>query len=70
MLGMNPDFKPKFAKRFADVGTQIVRATEAYVSEVRDRSFPAVEHAFKPNGFRNPDGDGDAPTAEPHWQTN
>ena len=70
MLGMNLDFKPKFAKRFADVGTQILRATEAYVSEVRERSFPALEHAFKPNGFRNPDADGDAPNAEPHWQTN
>ena len=50
LLGMYPDLRPKFAKRFAEVGELIVEATQAYVAEVRERTFPAPEHAFKPNG--------------------
>ncbi|MFO0611807.1 MAG: 3-methyl-2-oxobutanoate hydroxymethyltransferase [Polyangiaceae bacterium] len=50
LLGMYREFTPKFAKRFAEVGELIVEATQSYVSEVRDRSFPAPEHTFKPNG--------------------
>ena len=53
LLGMYPDLQPKFAKRFAEVGEQIMAATRAYVGEVRDRSFPAAEHTFKPNGTRS-----------------
>ncbi len=52
LLGMYPDLQPKFAKRFAEVGEQIMAATRAYVGEVRDRSFPAEAHTFKPNGAR------------------
>jgi 3-methyl-2-oxobutanoate hydroxymethyltransferase len=52
LLGMYRDLSPKFAKRFAEVGEQIVAATESYVAEVQARTFPAPEHAFKPNGFR------------------
>jgi 3-methyl-2-oxobutanoate hydroxymethyltransferase len=37
------------------------------VSEVRERSFPAAEHTFKPNGPRRPrEIDAEIP---PHWQT-
>jgi 3-methyl-2-oxobutanoate hydroxymethyltransferase len=50
LLGMFRDFAPKFAKRFAPVGDIIVEATRAYVDEVQARTFPAVEHSFKPNG--------------------
>lgn len=47
MMGLYPDFKPKFAKRYADLGTAIKLATETYCREVRDGTFPAAEHAFK-----------------------
>jgi 3-methyl-2-oxobutanoate hydroxymethyltransferase len=70
LLGMNPDFKPKFAKRFAELGAEVVRATQQYVNEVRARSFPAPEHAFKPNGFRTEDAETTAADAKPHWHTN
>ena len=60
MLGMYPDLKPKFAKRFAEVGEQIIAATRAYVGEVGDRTFPAAEHTFKPSGIRR------APPSDPH----
>jgi 3-methyl-2-oxobutanoate hydroxymethyltransferase len=77
LLGMYTDLKPKFAKRFAEVGQQILRATRDYVEEVQDRRFPAAEHTFKPSGLRPSRGAGEyAPkpplTADeipPHWQT-
>lgn len=47
MLGLFPDFKPKFAKRYADLGTAAKSALEAYCREVRDGSFPAAEHTFR-----------------------
>jgi 3-methyl-2-oxobutanoate hydroxymethyltransferase len=52
LLGMYPDLKPKFAKRFAEVGQQIIDATKGYVDEVQARSFPGPEHTFKANGPR------------------
>jgi 3-methyl-2-oxobutanoate hydroxymethyltransferase len=75
LLGMYPDLKPKFAKRFAEVGQQIVDATRGYVNEVQARAFPAAEHTFKPNGPRlaritpspaPPQIEDEIP---PHWQT-
>ncbi len=75
LLGMYPDLKPKFAKRFAEVGQQIVDATRGYVTEVQSRAFPAAEHTFKPNGPRVPriSPAPSPPQIEdeipPHWQT-
>lgn len=45
-LGMYQDIKPKFVKRFAELGDAILDATRAYVEEVRDGSFPSEEHSF------------------------
>jgi 3-methyl-2-oxobutanoate hydroxymethyltransferase len=47
LLGLYPDFKPKFAKRYVDLGTQVKAAVEAYCKEVREGSFPAAEHTFR-----------------------
>ncbi len=47
LLGLYPDFKPKFAKRYADLGTTAKTAIEAYCNEVREGSFPAAEHTFR-----------------------
>jgi 3-methyl-2-oxobutanoate hydroxymethyltransferase len=47
LLGLYPDFKPKFAKRYADLGTAAKTAVEAYCREVRDGTFPAAEHTFR-----------------------
>ncbi len=78
LLGMFRELTPKFAKRFAEVGDQIVEATRAYVDEVQSRTFPAAEHSFKPNGPRRaatvpaaPAKPEFAPADEipPHWQT-
>jgi len=46
MLGMFQDFKPKFVKRFADLGTAADKAIEAYAADVRSRTFPGVDHIY------------------------
>ena len=47
MLGLFDDFKPRFAKQYADVGRTILQAVEQYCKEVRDGTFPDAEHAFR-----------------------
>ncbi len=46
MLGMYSDVSPKFVKRFAEVGQLMTQAFHDYCSEVQDREFPALEHAY------------------------
>ena len=47
MLGMFSDYVPKFVKRFADVGSVMKEAFQAYGDEVRAGSYPAQEHTFQ-----------------------
>ena len=47
MLGMYQDFSPKFVKHFAEIGKTMKEAFDNYAKEVKDSSFPAVEHTFK-----------------------
>ena len=46
VLGLYGDFKPKFARRYAEGGTILTQGLESFVREVRQRAFPAPEHAF------------------------
>ncbi|MEM9911618.1 MAG: 3-methyl-2-oxobutanoate hydroxymethyltransferase [Pseudomonadota bacterium] len=46
MLGLFTAFKPKFVKRYADLGAQAGTAIETYAREVRARQFPTPEHTF------------------------
>jgi 3-methyl-2-oxobutanoate hydroxymethyltransferase len=46
MLGLFTDFRPKFVKRYAELGKQADAAIAAYAADVRARSFPADEHGF------------------------
>ncbi|ATG34218.1 3-methyl-2-oxobutanoate hydroxymethyltransferase PanB [Phaeobacter piscinae] len=46
MLGFFTAFKPKFVKRYADLGPLAEAAISEYAAEVRARSFPAPEHVF------------------------
>jgi 3-methyl-2-oxobutanoate hydroxymethyltransferase len=52
LLGMSRGHTPKFAKRFAELGDAVVEAMQQYVSEVQAGTFPAPEHAYKPNEAR------------------
>ena len=47
MLGLFDDFMPKFVKRYADVKQTMLGAVKEFVSEVKERKFPAEEHSFK-----------------------
>jgi 3-methyl-2-oxobutanoate hydroxymethyltransferase len=46
MLGMFTSFRPKFVKRYAELGDAADAAIAAYAGDVRDRRFPAAEHLF------------------------
>lgn len=47
MLGMFPDFKPKFVKIFANTGEVMKNAFADYIKEVKEGVFPAKEHTYK-----------------------
>ena len=47
MLAIFSDFKPKFVKRFADVGAAMREGIAGYIEEVKAGTFPAEEHTFK-----------------------
>jgi 3-methyl-2-oxobutanoate hydroxymethyltransferase len=47
MLGLFDDFTPKFVKQYADLKTMTSGAVKNFISEVKERKFPAEEHAFK-----------------------
>jgi 3-methyl-2-oxobutanoate hydroxymethyltransferase len=70
LLGLNPDFKPKFVKRYADMFTGITQAAQSFFSEVRSETFPDDEHSFRSTSIRlvasNPDvanGEGEEKSA-------
>ena len=47
MLGMNPEFNPKFLKKFADGFDMVTTAINSYVTEVKDESFPTREQSYE-----------------------
>jgi 3-methyl-2-oxobutanoate hydroxymethyltransferase len=46
MLGMFTDFRPKFVRRYAELGKSAGEAIAAYAEDVRARRFPGPEHGF------------------------
>lgn len=46
LLGLNPDFKPKFVKKFSNLAEQTVDALNSYSNEVKSRSFPNETFSF------------------------
>lgn len=47
MLAMYSDFKPKFVKQYAQVGSVMKDAFRQYIDEVKSGVFPSEEHTFK-----------------------
>lgn len=45
MLGLTPDFRPKFLKRFGELREAARTAVQNYVSEVSSGTFPDPEHS-------------------------
>jgi 3-methyl-2-oxobutanoate hydroxymethyltransferase len=52
LLGLDDAFRPKFVKRFGEVGAEVCRAVASYVREVREAAFPAEEHCFHAPSLR------------------
>jgi 3-methyl-2-oxobutanoate hydroxymethyltransferase len=50
MLGLFGEFRPKFVKRFAELGQAASAAIAAYAEDVRARRFPGTEHVFADKG--------------------
>jgi 3-methyl-2-oxobutanoate hydroxymethyltransferase len=46
LLGMNPDFSPRFVKKYANLAHVIGEAATRYRDEVRAGAFPDEEHSF------------------------
>ncbi len=46
MLSMFSDFKPKFVKHFADIGSAMKNGFNQYITEVKSGAYPAKEHTF------------------------
>ena len=47
MMGLFPDFRPKFVKRYAELGGTVKAAIETYCREVREGTFPDSEHSYR-----------------------
>lgn len=47
ILGLFTDFKPRFVKRYADLGASISIAVAEYAQSVIRREFPGPEHCFR-----------------------
>jgi 3-methyl-2-oxobutanoate hydroxymethyltransferase len=46
LLGLFDDLRPRFVKRYADLGQAMRHAAESYCREVRAGAFPGPEHGF------------------------
>jgi 3-methyl-2-oxobutanoate hydroxymethyltransferase len=46
LLGLSDRKPARFVKRYAELGSEIRRALEAYAADVRSGDFPALEHTY------------------------
>ena len=47
MLGLNPEFSPKFLKKYADGANVVSTAATDYCNEVSETTFPKLEHSYE-----------------------
>lgn len=47
MLGMNPDFNPKFLKKYSDLFSQTQTALNTYVTDVQSENFPLKANSYE-----------------------
>ncbi len=46
MLGITKEFKPRFLRQYADVGTTITNAVGAYINDVKSLDFPSEKESY------------------------
>ncbi len=64
LLGLFDGLRPKFVKRYAELGRDAVAAVKSYGDEVREGVFPGPEHSFVDKSAGE-----QTPTPEPRPQT-
>ncbi|MCU0559434.1 MAG: 3-methyl-2-oxobutanoate hydroxymethyltransferase [Desulfobacterales bacterium] len=47
ILGIFQAFTPKFVKKYANLGAEMLKVFEAYIADVRSGAFPAEEHTYR-----------------------
>ncbi len=65
LLGLTPDLRPKFVKRYAEMFEEGVEAARRYADEVKSGAFPTEEHSFGTVASAS----GKRPTAPPRTAT-
>jgi 3-methyl-2-oxobutanoate hydroxymethyltransferase len=46
VLGLDPSWKPRFARRYADLGEQARQAFASFAADVREGRFPSEDESF------------------------
>ena len=46
MLGITTDFSPRFLRKYADLKTVMIEATQRYVEDVKSGSFPSEDESY------------------------
>ena len=47
LLGVNPDFKPKFLRQYADSRSMVSSAVNRFHTDVVERAFPSLQESYK-----------------------
>ncbi len=46
ILGLFEDFRPKFVRRYANLGQEIKKACQKYLEDVKSGSFPTEDESY------------------------
>ena len=46
MLGLNPNFNPKFVRKYADLHAIILTAVRKYIIDITTKEFPNLKESF------------------------
>jgi 3-methyl-2-oxobutanoate hydroxymethyltransferase len=50
LLGLDMSFKPRFVRRYVEMGKMVMDAAQAYCDDVRGQGFPSADEVFRKTG--------------------